>query len=79
MNAYTYTAPVRIGDKLYSLIDYDDMQVVEELTVTEVGVKGCFVSGSYRPGETSETTSNMGTSERPFFCPAGRLWHETTH
>lgn len=38
--------PCKIGDKVYTVLyDYDtDEHIVEELTVTEVGINGLFVS-----------------------------------
>lgn len=73
MNTYTYTAPVRIGDKLYALIDYDDMQVVEELTVTEVGVKGCFVSGIVPPRGDFGDYIEYGDIGKMFFLSRGEV------
>jgi hypothetical protein len=38
--------PCKIGDKVYSVLydDVTDQHIVEELTVTEVGINGIFVS-----------------------------------
>lgn len=38
--------PCKIGDKVYTVLDDDEIDycIVEELTVTEVGINGIFVS-----------------------------------
>lgn len=38
--------PCKIGDKVYAVLDDDEIDycIVEELTVTEVGINGIFVS-----------------------------------
>lgn len=43
--------PLRIGDKIYSVLydTIDDEWFMTEETVTEVGVRGCFVSGYATP------------------------------
>lgn len=44
--------PCKIGDKVYTVLydDVTDEHIVEELTVTEVGINGIFVS-AYRVAE----------------------------
>ena len=39
--------PCKIGDKVYAVLydDETDQHIVDELTVTEVGINGIFVSG----------------------------------
>jgi hypothetical protein len=41
-----HPVPCKIGDKVYSVLydDETDQHIVEELTVTEVGINGIFVS-----------------------------------
>lgn len=48
MERHLFYAPVRIGQKIYVPIEMDGKPYVDELTITEVGSKGCFVS-SYAP------------------------------
>ena len=44
MKKNVFYAPVRIGQKIYVPIEMDGKPYVDELTITEVGSKGCFVS-----------------------------------
>jgi hypothetical protein len=50
MEQNVFYSPVRIGQKIYVPIDMDGESYVDELTITEVGSKGCFVS-CYTPPE----------------------------
>ena len=45
MEKHVFYAPVKIGQKIYVLFeDEGGTEVMDELTITEVGSKGCFVS-----------------------------------
>lgn len=50
MEQNVFYSPVKIGQKIYVRLEIDGEIVVDELTVTEVASKGCFVS-SYDPPE----------------------------
>lgn len=52
MENHVFYAPVRIGQKIYVPLECDgeEEKIVDELTITEVGSKGCFVS-DYNPPE----------------------------
>lgn len=43
-----HSMPCKIGDKVYTVLydDVTDEHIVEELTVTEVGINGIFVSAA---------------------------------
>ena len=45
--------PCKIGDKVYTVLydDVTDENIVEELTVTEVGINGIFVSAARVAGD----------------------------
>ena len=45
--------PCKIGDKVYTVLydDVTDEHIVEELTVTEVGINGIFVSAARVAGD----------------------------
>lgn len=45
--------PCKIGDKVYTVLydDVTDEHIVEELTVTEVGINGIFVSAALVAGD----------------------------
>lgn len=45
--------PCKIGDKVYTVLydDVTDEHIVEELTVTEVGINGIFVSATRVAGD----------------------------
>jgi hypothetical protein len=47
---HVFYAPVRIGQKIYVPWDGEEGEIVDELTITEVGSRGCFVS-DYTPPE----------------------------
>ena len=69
MERNVFYAPVRIGQKIYVPYEDDDggeEEIVEELTITEVGSKGCFVS-DYDPPE-----DDLGTYYP--YCDLGRTW-----
>ena len=44
MEKHVFYAPVEIGQKIYVPWDGEEEEIVDELTITEVGSKGCFVS-----------------------------------
>ena len=45
--------PCKIGDKVYTILydDVTDEYIVDELTVTEVGINGLFVSAAWTAGD----------------------------
>lgn len=45
--------PCEIGDKVYNVLydDVTDQHIVDELTVTEVGINGLFVSAAWTAGD----------------------------
>lgn len=47
---HVFYAPVRIGQKIYVPWDGEEGEIVDELTITEVGSNGCFAS-DYDPPE----------------------------
>lgn len=47
-----HTIPCKIGDKVYTVLyDDDSGYIVDELTVTEVGINGLFVSAAWTAGD----------------------------
>ena len=48
-----YPMPCKIGDKVYTVLydDVTDEHIVDELTVTEVGINGLFVSAAWPAGD----------------------------
>lgn len=68
MEQNVFYSPVRIGQKIYVPLECDgeEGEIVDELTITEVGSKGCFVS------DCDPTEDDLGTYFP--YRDLGRTW-----